>query len=120
MALFLPRLLHVGCTALNDTGSINTKEGVTNMRRTTTRKLLIPALLAVAIAPMSLAALAAPGKSDGTWHEQRQEQREERRQALYERAGIDAETRSALEEARTEHQQALRELREQYHERMGE
>lgn len=89
------------------------------MRRTTTRNLLIPALLAVAIAPMSLAAVAAPGKSEG-WHEQHQERFEERRQALFERAGLDEETRSALKEAHGEHVQALRELHEQHRERMDE
>lgn len=89
------------------------------MRRNATRNLLIPALLAVAIAPMSLAALAAPTGSDG-WHEQRQARFEERRQALFERAGLDEETRSALEEAHDEHVQALRELHEQHRERMDE
>lgn len=85
-----------------------------------TRKLLMPALLAMAIAPLSLAALAAPSDSDNRWHEQRQERFEEHRQALFERAGIDTETRSALEEARDEHKQALRELHTQHRERMDE
>lgn len=84
------------------------------------RNLLIPALLAVAIAPMSLAAVAAPTKSDGGWHEQRHERFEERRQAMFERAGLDEETRNALEEAHDEHHQALRELHEQHRERMDE
>ncbi|MEQ4540780.1 MAG: hypothetical protein ABN479_17755 [Billgrantia sp.] len=90
------------------------------MRRTITRNMLMPALLAVAIAPMSLAAVAAPGQGEGGWHEQRQERFQERRQALFERAGLDEETRSALEEAHDEHMQALRELHEQHRERMDE
>ncbi|QOR39831.1 hypothetical protein HNO52_15885 [Billgrantia diversa] len=90
------------------------------MRRNTTRNLLIPALLAAAIAPMALTAVAFPGKSDGSWHEQHQERFEERRQAMFERAGLDEETRSALEEAHDEHYQAMRELHEQHRERMDE
>ncbi|WP_209473669.1 hypothetical protein [Billgrantia antri] len=90
------------------------------MRRNVTRKLLMPALLAVAIAPLSLAAFATPGQGEGGWHEQRHERFEERRQELFERAGLDEETRSALEEAHGEHMQALRELHERHRERMDE
>ena len=89
------------------------------MRRKATRNLLMPALLAVAIAPMSLAAVAAPGQGDD-WQEQRQERFEEHRQALFERAGLDEEARSALEEAHDEHMQALRDLHQQHRERMDE
>jgi Spy/CpxP family protein refolding chaperone len=88
------------------------------MRRTTTRNLLLPALLAVAIAPMSLSAIAAP--EGDSWQEQRQERFEERRQAIFERAGLDDETRSELEELHSEHMQALRELHEQHRDRMDE
>ncbi|WP_206022742.1 hypothetical protein [Billgrantia bachuensis] len=90
------------------------------MRFDVNRNLLIPALLAVAIAPMSLAAIAFPAQSDGGWHEQRHERFEERRQAMFERAGLDEETRSALEEAHDEHYQAMRELHERHRERMDE
>lgn len=88
------------------------------MKRSMTRKLLMPALLAVAIAPLSLAATA--GQSERGWSEQHQERFEERRQALFERAGLDDDTRSALEEAHAEHHQALRELHQQHRERMDE
>lgn len=90
------------------------------MRRNATRNLLLPALLAVAIAPMSLAAIAAPDKENGNWHEQRQERIQEQRQALFERAGLDEETRSALKEAHSEHRQAMRELHEQHRNSMDE
>ncbi|QTP56029.1 hypothetical protein HNO51_15855 [Billgrantia sulfidoxydans] len=90
------------------------------MPRNVSRKLLIPALLAVAIAPLSLAAVGFPGKGDGGWSEQQQERFEERRQALFERAGLDEETRRALEEAHDEHRQAMRELHERHRERMDE
>ncbi|MBZ0329451.1 hypothetical protein KZO25_03875 [Halomonas sp. ANAO-440] len=80
------------------------------MKRSMSRTLLMPALLAVAIAPLSLAATA--GQGDKGWNEQRQ--------ALFERAGLDEETRAALEEAHDEHRQALRELHQQHRERMDE
>ncbi|MCE9665796.1 hypothetical protein LY622_20425 [Halomonas sp. M5N1S17] len=88
------------------------------MKRSMSRTLLMPALLAVAIAPLSLAATAGQGDKD--WSEQRQERFEERRQALFERAGLDEETRAALEEAHEEHHQALRELHQQHRERMDQ
>lgn len=85
------------------------------MIRLTTRKLLMPALLAVAIAPLALAAAAGDGpRHFGS------ERHQEQRQALYERAGIDEATRTALEEAHAEHREAQRELREQHHERMND
>ncbi|WP_445158294.1 hypothetical protein [Halomonas sp. E14] len=90
------------------------------MRRLPTRKLFMPALLALAIAPLSLTATAQPAQGANGWNEQRHERFQERRQALFERAGLDEETRSALEEAHSEHMQALRELHEQHRERMDE
>jgi Spy/CpxP family protein refolding chaperone len=96
-----------------------------SLSRALSRKLLMPALLAVAIAPLALAAAADtgkgahPGKKSG-WSEQRQERLEERRQALFDRAGLDDETRAALEEAHAEHHEALRELHEQHRERLDE
>lgn len=82
------------------------------------RRLLMPALLAVAVAPLALTATAFPDKA-GDWSEERQERMEEHREALFERAGIDEATREALAEARDEHHQALRELHEQHRERLG-
>ncbi|WP_444676986.1 hypothetical protein [Halomonas sp. E19] len=90
------------------------------MRRLPTRKMFMPALLALAIAPLSLTATAQPAQGENGWNEQRQERFQERRQALFDRAGLDEETRSALEEAHGEHMQALRELHEQHRERMDE
>ncbi|MCE9682539.1 hypothetical protein [Halomonas alkalisoli] len=88
------------------------------MKRSMSRTLLMPALLAIAIAPLSLAATA--GQNEKDWSEQRQERFEERRQALFDRAGLDEETRAALEEAHDEHHQALRELHQQHRERMDQ
>lgn len=87
------------------------------MIRLTTRKLLMPALLAVAISPLSLAAIAAPDEGPRhPWSERHQEQR----QALYDRAGLDGATRTALEEAHAEHREAQHQLREQHRERMND
>lgn len=89
------------------------------MNTSLSRKLLLPALLAVAIAPLSLAATAGPhgeGRHQG-W-EQYREQREAQRQALFERAGLDEATREALEEAHGDHHQAMRELHQQHRERV--
>ncbi|MBF8223093.1 hypothetical protein [Halomonas sp. 328] len=75
-----------------------------------TRKLLMPALLSLAIAPLSLTALADghrggshAGPYDGG----------PRAETLLERLDLDAETRAALEATRDAHRQAYRELREQ-------
>ncbi|MCG6658166.1 hypothetical protein HOP52_10410 [Halomonas campisalis] len=89
------------------------------MKDSLSRKLLMPALLAVAIAPLALSATAGE-KDDKGWHEQRQERFEAHREALFERAGLDEATRSALEEAHAEHHEALRELHDQHRQRMDE
>ncbi|APE30218.1 hypothetical protein BOX17_04185 [Halomonas aestuarii] len=90
------------------------------MRRSLTRTLLAPALLAVAIAPLALSASASSG-NDGhhCWHDGLRPC-QEHRQALLDRASIDDETRQALEAARTEHREAVRELRAQHRQRMDE
>ncbi|UYG06954.1 hypothetical protein [Halomonas sp. M4R1S46] len=86
------------------------------MKKTSlTRKLFAPALLAAAIAPLALSASAAP--DEGGHH---REHRAEQREALFERAGLDAETRDALAEARAEHHQALQELQAEHRERLEE
>lgn len=106
------------------------------MKMIVSRKLLAPALLAIAIAPLALSAAAADhGKGAELHKEQRQEQRQEqreqwqearaehraeKRQALFERAGIDEPTREALKEARGEHHAAMRQLHEQHHERLDQ
>ena len=83
-----------------------------------TRKLFAPALLAAAIAPLALSASAAPG--EGEPHGRGGSLHAEQREALFERAGLDAETRDALAEARAEHHQALQELQAEHRERLEE
>ncbi|MCA1770088.1 MAG: hypothetical protein LC652_09150 [Halomonas sp.] len=106
------------------------------MKMIVSRKLLAPALLAIATAPLALSAAAAGHGQGAELHkeqrqEQRQEQREQRqetraehrteqRQAFLERAGIDKPTREALEKARGEHHAAMRQLHEQHRERLDE
>ncbi|MFY0992036.1 hypothetical protein [Halomonas sp. C05BenzN] len=84
------------------------------------RKLLAPALLAVAIAPLALSAIAGPHHRDAAQRQQWQEARVEQRQALFERAGLDQATREALDEAHGEHREAMRELHERHRERLAE
>lgn len=68
-----------------------------------TRKLLMPALLTLAIAPLSLTALADGQR--GGHHDAGP-----RHELLLERLDLDAETRAAIDEARRAHHAALREL----------
>lgn len=91
------------------------------MQAILSRKRLVPALLALAIAPLALTANAEPSHDDrhAGW-EQRQERLDAQRQALFERAGIDEATREALDEARTEHREAVRDLHQQYRERVND
>ncbi|MDC8802871.1 hypothetical protein PRZ61_05345 [Halomonas pacifica] len=72
-----------------------------------TRKLLMPALLTLAIAPLSLTALA-DGQRGG--HPGGHHDAGPHHEALLERLDLDAETRAAIDEARRAHQAALREL----------
>ncbi|RTR07069.1 hypothetical protein [Halomonas nitroreducens] len=83
-----------------------------------TRTLFAPALLAAAIAPLALSASAAPG--EGEPHGRGGSSHAEQREALFERAGLDAETRDALAEARAEHRQALQALKAEHRERLEE
>lgn len=95
------------------------------MKSRTLCQWFAPALLAAAIAPLSLGAFAAPGDAGNNgkhkgWSEGHQQRQSEHHQALFERAGIDEETRQALEAARQEHRDAIKELREEYRELMSE
>lgn len=91
------------------------------MKSQTIRQWLAPALLAAAIAPLSLGAFAAPGDGNQKgWSEAHQQRQSEHRQALFERAGIDEQTRQALEDARKEHREAVKALRKEHRELMSE
>ncbi|NWN82283.1 MAG: hypothetical protein HLX48_04680 [Halomonas sp.] len=95
------------------------------MQTRLSRKILAPALLAMAIAPLALQATAAPGDGERAenrqqWQEARAERHAEKRAALYERAGLDAETREALDNAYRKHGEAMMELRDEHRERVDE
>ncbi|ATJ83969.1 hypothetical protein ACFPTY_13125 [Halomonas beimenensis] len=79
------------------------------------RKRLVTLLLAGLATPLSLVAGASP--SDGP---ERGPQVAPHLQALYDRAGLDAETREALHEARAEHRRTLRELQAEHRQRLAE
>lgn len=95
------------------------------MKTRFSHKIFAPALLAMAIAPLALQAVAAPGDSERAENrphhqEARAERHAEKRAAIYERAGLDAETREALDNAYHEHFEAMIELRDEHRERLDE
>lgn len=91
-------------------------------------KSLAPVLLAAALIPMAFAAHAAPdtkqGGASATEHAQSdmpaalKARMEERREAVYEEAGIDEATQKELNAAQKEHYEAMHKLREEHRERM--
>lgn len=95
------------------------------MQTRLSRRILAPALLAMATAPLALQATAAPGDGERAenrqqWQEARAERHAEKRAALFERADLDTETREALENAYREHREAMTDLREEHRERIDE
>jgi hypothetical protein len=89
---------------------------------TLTRSLFAPTLLALALLPFAATASADHhgGKAGerGNMPEQMQERMEERRQAVYEQAGISEEKQAELNAARNAYYGAMRELREEHYGRM--
>lgn len=89
-----------------------------------TRSFFAPTLLALALIPFAATANADHhgGKAGERGHmpEKMQERMEERRQAVYEQAGISEEKQTQLNEARESHYNAMRELREEHYGRMQE
>ncbi|MDN6180434.1 MAG: hypothetical protein L0I84_05440 [Halomonas subglaciescola] len=92
-------------------------------------KGLAPLLLAAALIPLAFAAHAesdakpnarASEHAQGEMPAALKARMEERRQAVYEEAGIDEDTQQELNAAQKEHYEAMRELREEHRERMEE
>ncbi|MDT8894499.1 hypothetical protein RSO41_07505 [Halomonas sp. I1] len=85
------------------------------MTTSLSRKLLMPALLAALVAPLSLAASASPDHAPrhGDHHK-------DVRQALFERAGIDQQTRDELSQARESYHQSMDELRAEHRQQVDE
>lgn len=86
------------------------------------RRSLTPTLLALALMPLALTAQADQhGKHDGergNKAEQMQERMQERRAEMYQRAGISESKQAQLNEAREQHFNAMREVREEHQARI--
>lgn len=82
------------------------------------RKLAAPALLAAVLAPVALTAQAGPHSDED--RAQMREHRQEQRQEVYQRAGIDEEKQQALDEVNTEFFEAMKSLRDDHHARIAE
>ncbi|MBD3895654.1 hypothetical protein IEI94_07290 [Halomonas sp. ML-15] len=83
------------------------------MIRLTARKTLMPALLALAIAPLSLTATAGNHGDDAAKGERYQQKHVERLDAMQERLGFGDDTRAELEAAHAELRDAHRDLKDQ-------
>lgn len=89
----------------------------------TLRQRFTPALLAAALIPLAFAVHAAPGGQGnsmqaGEMPAALKERMEQRRQAVYDQAGIDKATQKTLNAAQKEHYQAMQKLRQDYRQRM--
>ncbi|WP_404375635.1 hypothetical protein [Vreelandella aquamarina] len=86
------------------------------------RQLFAPALLAVALTPLAFAAQAGHHEHEGQRmnREAMMERMEERRQAVYQRAGLSEEQQAALNEAHAQHREAVLALREEHQARVAE
>ncbi|SHK28561.1 hypothetical protein [Halomonas caseinilytica] len=85
------------------------------MTTSLSRKLLMPAVLAALVAPLSLAAHAAPDHAPHPG-----DHRDDIRQEVFERAGIDQQTRDELKEAREAYHQSMDELRTEHRQQVDE
>lgn len=86
------------------------------------RQVFAPALLAFALTPLAFTAQANQHVDHGADvdREAFHQRMEERRQEVYERAGLDEEQQTALNELNAEHYQAMQVLREEHHEKVAE
>ena len=88
----------------------------------TLRRSLAPAMLVLALMPLALTAQANQhgkhGGERGNKAEQMQERMQERRAEMYQRAGISESKQAQLNEAREQHFNAMREVREEHQARI--
>lgn len=107
------------------------KSLMTTLTKPSTRqgvKGLAPVLLAAALVPLAFSVHAAPDAQQGNAATSGQASNgmpaalkarmEERRQAVYEEAGIDAATQKEMNAAQQEHYEAMNKLRQKHRERM--
>lgn len=85
------------------------------MKMTFARKALLSAAVSAALLPVAMTATASPDRPEGPRHEGG-----EMRAELFDRAGIDAETREALKQAAMEHRQEVKELNDDFREQRME
>ncbi|WP_017429696.1 hypothetical protein [Vreelandella jeotgali] len=95
------------------------------MTTSTLRQRLASGLFAAALLPLAVSVHAAPGSQPGGQNagqmpDALKARMEERRQAVYEDAGIDAATQEELNAAQQEHYEAMQSLRQEYRARMQE
>ncbi|BCB09016.1 hypothetical protein HHSLTHF2_29060 [Vreelandella venusta] len=83
-------------------------------------QLFAPALLAVALMPLAFSANASHHSNAAIDREAMQERMEEYRQEAYQRAGLSEEQQTALNEAHTEHRDAMLSLREEHQSQVAE
>lgn len=96
---------------------------VSNTRKMSIRQLFVPALLAIAIAPLAFTAQAhshGDHEGQGPDRERMEERMEERRHEMYERADISAEKQAELNAAHAEHRETVHALRDGHKDRVAE
>ncbi|WP_404473290.1 hypothetical protein LG301_02975 [Vreelandella venusta] len=84
------------------------------------RQLFAPALLAVALTPLAFTVQAGQHEDRGYDREHMVERMEERRQEVFQRAGLSEEQQAALNEAHAEHREAVQALQEEHHARVAD
>ncbi|PRY66739.1 hypothetical protein B0H98_101734 [Vreelandella songnenensis] len=86
------------------------------------RQMFAPTLLALALAPLAFSAQAEQhsGHASEADREAFHQRMEERRQEVYERAGLNEEQQAALNEVNAEHYQAMQALRAEHQEKVAD
>ncbi|MBZ5486079.1 hypothetical protein HW452_00890 [Halomonas aquamarina] len=86
------------------------------------RQMFAPTLLALALAPLAFSAQAEQheGRGSDADREAFHQRMEERRQEVYERAGLSDEQQQALNEINAEHYQAMQALRAEHEEKVAD
>ncbi|MGP9566817.1 hypothetical protein ACT3RP_05135 [Halomonas sp. AOP5-B2-8] len=95
---------------------------ISGTQKMSIRQLFAPALLAAALASITLTAQAdshGDHEASGADRQRMEERMEERRQEVYQRAEISADKQAELNEAHAEHREAIHALREEHKERVA-
>ncbi|MGO3699555.1 MULTISPECIES: hypothetical protein [Halomonas] len=86
------------------------------------RQVFAPALLAIALTPLAVVAQADQheGRHSGADRETFSQRMEERRHEVYDRAGLNEEQQTALNELNAEHFQAMQALRKEHQDKVAD